>query len=195
MTETVTGDDQNDANMADDSGETNDPTGQPPKPAEGALWYRRNFLSMAAWSGLLTFIGASLIGFTRFMFPRVLFEPVTIFKAGRPESYGVGEVSTQFVESDGVWVVRTSKGFFALHAVCTHLGCTPRWLEAEQKFKCPCHGTGFTKEGINFEGPAPTPLRRLRIVLADDGQLLIDRSRKFKHEKGEWDSSEAFLYV
>ena len=48
-------------------------------------------------------------------------------------------------------------------SVCTHLGCTPNWLEGEQKFKCPCHGSGFYKDGINFEGPAPRPLERYAI--------------------------------
>ena len=33
----------------------------------------------------------------------------------------------------------------------TALGCTPNWLEAEFKFKCPCHGSGFYISGINFE--------------------------------------------
>ena len=45
-------------------------------------------------------------------------------------------------------------------------------LSAENKFKCPCHGSGFRTTGINFEGPAPRPLERARIVLADDGQIL-----------------------
>ena len=78
---------------------------------------------------------------------------------------------------------------------CTHLGCTPNWLEAEQKFKCPCHGSGFRKTGINFEGPAPRPLERYRIGLADDGQVLVDKSAKFQGEKGEWANPESFLYV
>ena len=77
--------------------------------------------------------------------------------------------------------------------VCTHLGCTPNWLEAEQKFKCPCHGSGYYKTGVNFEGPTPRPLERYAISLADDGQILVDKSRKFQEEKGEWDNPAAFL--
>ncbi|MFQ5824245.1 MAG: ubiquinol-cytochrome c reductase iron-sulfur subunit, partial [bacterium] len=78
-------------------------------------------------------------------------------------------------------------------AQCTHLGCTPRWLEAENKYKCPCHGSGFTREGVNFEGPAPRPLERVRITLAEDGQLLIDKSIKFREEKEEWGRPDSFL--
>jgi cytochrome b6-f complex iron-sulfur subunit len=86
-----------------------------------------------------------------------------------------------------------SYGIYALSTVCTHLGCTPNWLEAEQKFKCPCHGSGYYKSGINFEGPTPRPLERFAISLADDGQILVDKSRKFQYEKGEWDNPASFL--
>ena len=75
-------------------------------------------------------------------------------------------------------VLRTPGGELrAFSAVCTHLGCTPNWLAGENKFKCPCHGSGFYMTGINFEGPAPRPLERYRVVLADDGQVLIDKTK------------------
>jgi cytochrome b6-f complex iron-sulfur subunit len=127
------------------------------------------------------------------MFPRVLFEPSPIFKAGYPGEYSVGEVSEKFKPTQRVWIVREEEGFYALLAVCTHLGCTPRWLGAEGKFKCPCHGSGFTKEGINFEGPAPRALERLKINLSEDGQIVVDKSKKYLYEKGEWDKPGAFL--
>jgi cytochrome b6-f complex iron-sulfur subunit len=98
-------------------------------------------------------------------------------------------------KSRGVWLVRESGGIYALSTICTHLGCTPNWLDAAQKFKCPCHGSGFYKSGINFEGPAPRPLERYAISLAEDGQILIDKSMKFQQEKGEWSSPAAFLTV
>ena len=30
-------------------------------------------------------------------------------------------------------------------------------------------------------------------MLADDGQILVDKSVKFQQEKGEWDKPESFL--
>ena len=128
------------------------------------------------------------------MYPRVLFEPSPIFKAGLPSEYQVGEVSERFKDSHRVWIVRETTGFYAILAICTHLGCTPKWLKAEDKFKCPCHGSGYYRSGVNFEGPAPRPMERLKISLADDGQLLIDRSVKFPDPE-KWNDPSVFLKV
>ena len=156
---------------------------------------RRRFLNYTGWLGILGSLAVSLLGFLRFLFPRVLFEPPTQFKAGLPADYAVGAVDTRFVASQRVWIIREENGFYALSAICTHLGCTPAWLATENKFKCPCHGSGFRRTGVNFEGPAPRPLERVRIALADDGHLLIDKGKSFRQEKGEWSSSDAFLNI
>jgi cytochrome b6-f complex iron-sulfur subunit len=47
--------------------------------------------------------------------------------------------------------------------------------------------------GINFEGPAPRPLERAEIGLADDGQILIDKSRRYQFQLGQWVDPESFL--
>jgi cytochrome b6-f complex iron-sulfur subunit len=162
------------------------------EPAAG----RRDFMKMALPVGWVAFSAAaasSLVATARFLFPNVLFEPPQAFKAGFPGEYNVGEVDTRWKDAFSVWIVREPEGFYALIAVCTHLGCSPNWLAAENKFKCPCHGSGFYRTGVNFEGPAPRPLERARIVLADDGQILVDKSVKFQQEKGEWDNPESFL--
>lgn len=161
-------------------------------------------LTRRAWIGLAwgTFSAASaaaLAATGRFMFPNVLNEPPQQFKAGFPNEYGIG-VDERWKEKFGIWLVRVAEdvdlhvsGFYAIVSVCTHLGCTPNYLAAENKFKCPCHGSGFRISGINFEGPAPRPLERARIVLADDGQILVDKSRHFQRELGQWTDPEAFL--
>jgi cytochrome b6-f complex iron-sulfur subunit len=178
--------------------------------AESDSTSRRSFLSAAA--GML--FGSSLaIGFTslaathlmwglglaRFMFPNILIEPPTRFKVGFPDTLAPGQVETKYIPQFGVWIVKYEfEGqamIYALKSVCTHLGCTPNWLEAEQKFKCPCHGSGFYKDGVNFEGPAPRPLERYAISLADDGQLLVDKSRTFQEELGQWKDPASFVPV
>jgi cytochrome b6-f complex iron-sulfur subunit len=140
-----------------------------------------------------------VLGSARFMFPNILTEPPTSFKVGFPDEYAPGQVATKFKAQFGVWVARAEYNgqaqIYALQSVCTHLGCTPNWLEGEQKFKCPCHGSGFYKDGVNFEGPAPRPLERFAIRVADDGQLEVDKSRKFKEEVGQWKDPASFVSV
>jgi len=170
-------------------------TAHAPAAAAGAkAMPRRSFLSWMtmAWTAFTASMLASATATARFMFPNVLFEPPPTFKAGFPTEIQVGQVDERF-KSKGVWLVRDPNGIYALSTVCTHLGCTPNWLEAEQKFKCPCHGSGYYKSGVNFEGPTPRPLERFAIALADDGQILVDKSKKFQQEKGEWVNPQAFL--
>lgn len=154
-----------------------------------------------AWGAFTAATAVALAATGRFMFPNVLNEPPQHFQAGFPSEYGIG-VDERWKDKFGIWLVRTAddevqhaSGFYALIAVCTHLGCTPNYLAAEQKFKCPCHGSGFRLTGINFEGPAPRPLERAEISLADDGQILVDKSRHFQFELGQWTESESFLKV
>ncbi len=165
-----------------------------PVPRAG-LWSRRDFFGRLGWAGFGIFSGVTILSFIRSAFPRVLFTPPSTFKAGFPSDYAVGEVSEKYKKDYRVWIIREADGMYALFAKCTHLGCTPRWLPVEEKFKCPCHGSGFRKSGINFEGPAPRPLERFRITLADDGQILVDKSVKYRYEKGEWNKPGAFLKV
>ncbi|NIO07921.1 MAG: Rieske 2Fe-2S domain-containing protein [Deltaproteobacteria bacterium] len=148
------------------------------------LWSRRDFFTRFGWGGFGAFTGLTLVGFIRSAFPRVLFKPPSTFKAGVPSDYTIGEVSEKFKKDFRVWIVREEAGIYAVFAKCTHLGCTPRWLAAENKFKCPCHGSGFFKSGLNFEGPAPRPLDRFGVKLSEDGQLIVDKGRVIKMAPG-----------
>jgi cytochrome b6-f complex iron-sulfur subunit len=134
---------------------------------------RRQWIELA-WG---SFTAASLVALAstgRMMFPNVLDEPSQQFKAGFPNEYGMG-VDDRWKDKFGVWLVRTPEdlvqdvsGFYALIAVCTHLGCTPNYLPAEQKFKCPCHGRGFPPDGYQ--------LRRARVPPAGAGRDLAGRT-------------------
>lgn len=162
---------------------------------DGIWMPRRDFLSIMAWAATWASVLGAIVASVRMMFPKVLFDPPMTFTAGLPEEYQVGEVSERWKKRYRTWIIRTEEGFFALSAKCTHLGCTPNWIETEGKFKCPCHGSGFDPEGVNFEGPAPRPLERFRIALSEDGQILVDKSRLFRQEAGEWKHPDAFLRI
>jgi cytochrome b6-f complex iron-sulfur subunit len=139
------------------------------------------------------------LGTVRFMFPNILREPPSRFSVGTPDKFPAGQVEERFKAQFGVWIVNAEyngqQQIVALKSVCTHLGCTPNWLEAEQKFKCPCHGSGFYKDGINFEGPAPRPLERYAISIGSDGSIEVDKSRTFQEEMGAWNDPASFIPV
>ena len=156
---------------------------------------RRQFVKwlVVGWAAFAAVLGGYGSIILRYLFPNVLFEPKQSFRAGYPDDFVVGEVSERFKEAQATWIVRDSEKIYALSTVCTHLGCTPNWSANEGKFKCPCHGSGFYKTGINFEGPAPRPLERFKIALADDGEIVVDKTKKFQQEKGEWDDPESYI--
>jgi cytochrome b6-f complex iron-sulfur subunit len=135
--------------------------------------------------------------FLRFFFPRALFEPKTVFSIGSPADFNIG-VDTKFQKDHRIWVVRTPSRLFVIYAVCTHLGCTPDWKEGESKFKCPCHGSGYDSEGVNFEGPAPRPMDRANVSLDATGQIIVDTGKLYVRQKGvrdEFDNPGAYLPV
>ncbi len=147
---------------------------------------RREAFLKLGWAGLGLFTAANVLAAVRFFFPRTLLEPPARFKVGLPSDYGPGAVITAFKARYRVWIVRRLDGsFLCLHAQCTHLGCIPDWKESERIFHCPCHGSKFYAEGVNFAGPAPRPLDRYKIALAADGQLEVDRSIRFAGVGGQ----------
>ncbi|MDP9267325.1 MAG: Rieske 2Fe-2S domain-containing protein [Acidobacteriota bacterium] len=152
------------------------------------------------WSAIVAFLAAWLLAFFRFFLPRTLFEPSTVFKVGYPSDYAIG-VDTKWQAQYRIWVDRTPDRLFVIYARCTHLGCTPDWKPAENKFKCPCHGSGYDSEGVNFEGPAPRPMDRAHVELDPTGQIVVDTSRLFQWPKGvpyetsDFNKQNAFLSV
>ncbi len=146
---------------------------------------RRKFFKHLGWGGVVAFLLGNVIVSVRFFYPRVLFEPPSLFKVGKPSEYPLGMVNTEYKDKYRIWIIRNTDGqFFCLSAQCTHLGCTPNWLETQKKFKCPCHGSGFYQSGENFEGPAPRPLDRFKMSLSEDGLLVVDKSIIFKGVAG-----------
>ncbi len=136
------------------------------------------------WASVAGFLTTCFLMFVRFFLPRAIFEPSSTFKIGFPGDYALG-VDTKYQQMYRIWVDKTSDRLFVVYARCTHLGCTPDWKPSENKFKCPCHGSGYDSEAINFEGPAPRPMDRAHVELDAEGQIVVDTSRLFKWPKGE----------
>jgi len=160
---------------------------------------RREFVGSAALAlGWVAFgVGTGVSAgpaFLRFMMPNVLEEPDPRVRVGKLQRYiemRPGDVIEDY-KPLGIWMVREEDRIAALNIICTHLGCIPNWLPNDRKFKCPCHGSGYKPNGINFEGPTPRPLERFRLTI-EDGILVVDKSKKYQQELGQWDTPGSFI--
>jgi cytochrome b6-f complex iron-sulfur subunit len=142
---------------------------------------RRDFLNEITMGalGVAGFGGTAVI--YQYFSPNVLFEPATTFRAGNPDLFPIDSVS--FLQDQQVYIVRTSSGFYAVSAVCTHLGCVTQWKPDVNRIACPCHGSKFQRDGKKIEGPAPRPLPHYSITLTADGELLVDKLQVVKSEQ------------
>lgn len=78
--------------------------------------------------------------------------------------------------------------YYGLNAVCTHLGCVVPWVKAENKFKCPCHGSQYSPTGAVVRGPAPLPLalERVEVDAADNIVLKSWKEEDFRTNSAPW---------
>ena len=136
---------------------------------------RRHFFYLMGNGSILMALGGTGIFTYQYLSPNVLFEPSKAFKAGPASGFPVD--SWTFIEDRKIFVAHDKDGFFAISAVCTHLGCTVIWKEGENQFHCPCHGSFFTNNGKVKGGPAPRSLDCFAMSIAPDGELVIDTGK------------------
>jgi cytochrome b6-f complex iron-sulfur subunit len=147
---------------------------------------REFFVKMGLGSMGIAAAGTAMFGY-QFLSPNVLYEPSPVVNMGRPESYQLDSVT---LDVDArIFVVHAQEGFFALNAVCTHLGCLTAWKPDLGIIACPCHGSKFNvlqagkTPGEKIEGPAPKPLPWLKMSLSEEGELIVDRSEEIRPQQ------------
>jgi len=111
--------------------------------------------------------------FARFLTPNLVTPAPGPVEIGSPEEYAMGSLT--HVENAQAYLGRDERGFYAIVAICTHLGCTPR-LESNE-FACPCHGSRFARDGSVLASPATRALDRAFVGRNANGKLFVDRSR------------------
>lgn len=135
---------------------------------------RRYFLEFVGGGAILVAATGSAVLTGQFLSPNVLLEPSLRFKAGSIENYPPDSITLD--KEQKVFIVRAKEGYFyAISAVCTHLGCIANWKSEDDIIACPCHGSKFDKEGKVIDGPAPRPLQRFSMMLDEQGQLIVDK--------------------
>jgi cytochrome b6-f complex iron-sulfur subunit len=87
----------------------------------------------------------------------------------------IGPQAAQKRQARGNSPQGTKPGIVALYKVCTHLGCLYKWVDLNNRFECPCHGSKFNLNGTWIEGPAPRNLDRFVIRAVDaSGNVLAE---------------------
>ncbi len=130
---------------------------------------RRRFLR---WSigGVLSLLTLDLFRLgERFLSPPLTSPqpaPVAVPEAG---TMAVGD--TRYVAEARAYLMRDEQGFFALSAICTHLGCLVD--PAQGGLQCHCHGSRYDSNGQNLSGPAPRPLAHLALAWGDEPETLV----------------------
>ena len=164
------------------------PDGCPCQQQSGST--RRAWLDNIGAGGLVAGVAGLGLAMMRSLVPNVLYESPQRFKTGVPDVFPQGAT---FLEDQRVFVFRENNTFYAISAVCAHLGCTVKLVNLNQpkqvaikgkqvqeqrEFHCPCHGSKYYEDGTNYAGPAPRPLSWFHMELApEDGTLIVDLSR------------------
>lgn len=146
---------------------------KPESQAGDEISRRQFFVKVGVASVAVGALGTCAFGY-QFLSPNVLYEPSPVVNAGKPDRYPIDSVTLD--PESAIYLVHDSQGFFALSAICTHLGCLTAWKQETGRIECPCHGSKFHPDGTKIEGPAPKPLPLLRTWLNEDGELMVDRS-------------------
>jgi len=129
---------------------------------------RRDLLGLSS----LWMTGASLLfalfGALRLPRAAVLDSPSKKVRVSLPETLAEG---TPFVPPGRAMALfRDTEGVFAISTVCTHLGCIVE--PTAGGFECPCHGSIFAADGSVTRGPAPQPLRWLKVSASGDDWIV-----------------------
>lgn len=136
---------------------------------------RRFFFGILGKASILIALLAEAIGAIRAFIPQVLYEPPSRFKVGKPDDFPEG---ITFLPEHRLYILRKGDDFHTISAVCTHLYCVVDWKPDQLEFYCSCHGSTFSKDGINLTGPAPKPLPGYALSLAPDGNLVVDSNEQ-----------------
>jgi menaquinol-cytochrome c reductase iron-sulfur subunit len=114
--------------------------------------------------------------------PKVISLVPEVGETGKTTVYirkvGPGDVS---VKKDGR---RLALPYVAISTRCTHLGCPVRFVNASQRFICPCHGGVYGADGEVVGGPPVRPLDRF-VTKVQNGRVLVG-PRFSVNRKLEW---------
>lgn len=141
---------------------------------------RRQFLGVA-WTGSLALVFAQVaLALVKYIQPVAKGGFGGEVFAGKVEEFAIGSVNR--ILAGRFFISRTSDGLLAIWQKCTHLGCAVPWVEEEQQFHCPCHGSLFNEVGEVIGGPAPRPLDLFPVEVRS-GEVWVDTGKPQQRTK------------
>ncbi len=165
------------------------PAAQARRPT-GPIASRRNFIRASFWGGL----GLALLGtvgsLLDFMYPRGIKGFGSPVPAGNISEFRKGGDPVHFITGQ-FWLVNLDPsemraggsgggdGLLALWHKCPHLGCTVPWRSGftydndQGWYRCPCHGSTYTKSGIRVFGPAPRSMTTMKVDVDAAGNITV----------------------
>lgn len=151
---------------------------------------RRKFLKNIGLGSLILALAGQIYIWIRSLFPNVSYEGARRVKLDEPDKIPDG---VTYIDDIKTYIFREKNTFYAISAVCTHLGCTVKYVglskpkivkiggkevEVKWEFHCPCHGSKFYGDGTNYAGPAPRPLDWVKVEISkEDGKLVVDLNK------------------
>ena len=148
---------------------------------------RRTFVLSGFW-GSMAALGAAIVGGWGIDF--LWLKEITGF--GAPVDVSASKIPAPgadpvHIAEGRFWLVNipageadSPGGLLALYQKCPHLGCTVPWRAdfdfggKKGWFRCPCHGSTFTKEGgILVSGPSPRPMDTMAITFKPTGDITV----------------------
>jgi len=161
---------------------------------------KRNVMNLLLLGGIGLHVGALAVPYALFFVPvsaggggggqvakDALGNDVT--ETGWLATHKAGDHSlVQGLKGDPTYLIVDGEGkleTFGVNAVCTHLGCVVPWVQAENKFKCPCHGSQYNSQGKLVRGPAPLSLALAKANVAESGAIILSTWTETDFRSGE----------
>ena len=165
------------------------PAAQVSRPARAEV-SRRNFIRGAFWSGLGLGLAGSVVAMLDFLYPRGIKGFGGPVAAGNVSEFPRGGDPRHFING-AFWLVNLDPnetrpggsggggGMLAMWQKCPHLGCTVPWRSGfsfdddQGWYRCPCHGSTYTKAGIRVFGPAPRSMDTMQVDIDGGGNITV----------------------
>ncbi len=142
---------------------------------------RRTVFRWVGWGTLMLLLAQFSAGFVGFFWPKKVGAFGGEISAGAVSDLKLGDV--RVFQEGKFYLSRVPEGVLALWWKCPHLGCTVPWRPefdfegVRGWFRCPCHGSTYTKAGIRVFGPAPRPMDTFDLAVNGDGSIDVNTSK------------------